>query len=45
MIRPDDRLFYIFNAKISIEACGGLILEQGFSWYSAVNLKNKQQIY
>jgi hypothetical protein len=45
LIQHDKRLFYIFKAKISIEARVGWVLEQEFSWCIAVNLKNKQQIY
>lgn len=45
LISQNKRLFYMFTAKLTIQACCSLLLEQGFSPQSAVNLKNKKQIY
>ena len=35
----------MFKAKISIQACHNLFLEQEFPSESVVNLKNQKQIY
>jgi hypothetical protein len=35
----------MFKAKVTIQASYSPLLKQGFSPHSAVNLKNKQQIY
>jgi hypothetical protein len=38
-------LFYTFKAKVTIQTLHSPLLEQWVSSQSAVNLKNKQQIY
>jgi hypothetical protein len=44
-ILPNTRLFYMFIAKVTIQACCSQLLEQKVSPQGAVNLKNKKQIY
>ena len=44
-ISKNKRLFYMFKAKVTIQTYCSLLLEQAFSPQSAVNLKNKKQIY